>query len=303
MTNTMNSFVSWIIAWIFSIFLLSFIIVIVIKSIVHLLFKKSLQIDHKYVFVKPIRKNRKDNQIKKQKQSISYTRHIRYITIVCLLAYLIGNISSFSNMSMIIINNNYETELRVAITFSYMGRTLMNWVFISRLKYSFINTKWSYSNITFKLFYSLLALIVIFSICILVRFVEYTDTLNRYLCILIIILDVICSVSLAILFQYKTFQLVKSYFISFQQFQMKLKEINTDKDVSLQIENVSQHTHSLVSIHSQKDVNNIEKIPKTKCANVSLFYENIISDSVVITDENYLILPPTKSHYVKAFDH
>jgi len=287
------------------------ILLILIHSIKHLLFHKSLKINDKHVFVETIKKNQKRGKIKKKALTISFKPYIRYTTIICLAANLIGNAAALSQMFILIIRPSTNLSA-YPILLSYIGRAVMNSVFLTRLKYSFRNTKWSYSTKVFRLLYGLLSANILMAtiaaaISIIQIFLGVSesadfsaihDTIRRLTFLVMFILDTICSIILSYLYQHKLVQLTKSYFISFQN-TIKTKEFkemelpNISLNGELNINDRSQ-THSIISLPE-------DTASKSSKTHNQMFYDNIISDCVVIADEaKSPELQPASNHKSKS---
>eukprot|EP01083_Nonionella_stella_P008996 26070_1 len=263
---------------------------ILIKMVQYLSCNTSIQIKDKHLFLRIIRSKtsgRKD-KVTKQELSVSFTRYVRYATIICSTAYLLGNLSaSYALITINIIEGAVTLELSqvCALFFWYSGRILMHSVFIQRLKYSLKDTKWMYSTHVFKWLYCalsvILALFVIDMALLIVRARVFSTQLALIAFIIfdvMLLLDSIFSIIICILFQRKVYQLITSYYILFQKsIQSKYDRQET---VSLQLDVDPERTDSGAQ-------NALPSTERTTTKDESLFYNVLITghnDGMDITD-------------------
>eukprot|EP01084_Bolivina_argentea_P300686 518555_1 len=293
---------------------------ILIQTIINLLFKKSLTITNKKVMVQTMNKNKKKQKIHKKPLEISFTRYIRYGTICSLLSYFIGgNISALIAMFAIMLNSKSNSfALIISFIFWIVGRVTMNCVFVTRLKSSFQGTIWMYSQKMFRcvnislLVILLLTILMIILLIIHVTIWQYGTTLYRNIFImlftLIILFDVSLSMLLIYLFQRKVFQLIKSYFISFQRVlntQRILKEKNLElNEITLNDHDNKEEPESIspLTISNSTPTNDNNNISFSK----SLFVNHVISNAVPENDRVFeLDIKPKNNNkrMLKAYDY
>eukprot|EP00483_Globobulimina_turgida_P007232 UN07246 len=220
-----------------SAFLSPLSLVIIAISIKFLLCSHSIQSGEKNVY--------EDNKIKRYKLTISLPLSIRYLTICSMIIYFISHILSVIDMFCTIdgrilwctinkygesISNKFVDKSRnpLATTFWYWGRTLMNIVFIFRLKHSFKDTIFKSNKCVFRALYCLLCSLPICTLYlnILAICIDPVDPGFVFFVLPFFILelcDFTFSTSLLLIFQCKLLQVIKSYIKSIQSAETNMR--------------------------------------------------------------------------------
>eukprot|EP01084_Bolivina_argentea_P303179 523372_1 len=329
----MNNIATKIFMCVIVLTLLLLMVIILVKSVIHLLIKKSFTIENKHAFVQTIDKNKTNKIKRKNNVATTFKPYIRYATFFSLFAFSVGIVCAVTDMIVLIIiqqKPHYQGWL-LTVSFSVwlIGRILMNTIFMYRLKFSFINTIYMYNNKVFICLYSIIISIIgMVTICVILmisqaiavasnnQFIaDILIQINTLFFGLMILFDMICCIILTILFQKKVFELIKSYFISFEH---AVNSQNTMDDLlTLEIsenENENQErTHSTVSL---QQCNNISTdVSTNKSKSKTIFRNHIISDSIVVDemnggkhvfnmiDNSQNIMNKNVKYMTKAFDH
>eukprot|EP01084_Bolivina_argentea_P139212 244904_1 len=292
---------------------------IVTKSMVYLLCKKSLQTDSKKTVNVITTKNKQ--KMKRMKLNITYHPLIRYSAIFSLLAYFICNICAMTDMIMITmqyqLNSTRKIFQNVGVFLWIIGRIFMNLVFLSRLKFSFQGTPYSYGKCVFKLLYCFFSL---FPICICFNIIwipigsivsEETSTMISALVnFSIITFDQIFGILMSILFQKKLFELIKSYSGALRSFsKLQQTDIDTDKDLKdikdlNDLEFTLNDTFEMASIQKFQD-NNLNKFDKYDMDSQLSQVNHTLSNSLAANNEeetvtNQDIIEPEQNKKVKT---
>eukprot|EP01083_Nonionella_stella_P148945 472398_1 len=280
--------------------------IIVFKCTKKLLFSANKhRIKDKYIFVQTINKGQKKQKIKKKNVNISFDPSIRFGTILGLICYFIASCGGLSIMFIIanthtLAQLNRSTLFRTIISIngfmSHLGRILVNFVFAKRLQSSFQDTPWMYSKRVFHCLWFMLFLLLFWSIVEgVIRAVSHilthnTETMTRiciasYYCFIVI--DLIFFVALALLFQKKVFELIKSYYVSYMnsiQNEQTMKPIELN-DISLG-EAITAETS--LSLPTKPDDKSVEIMPSNtnKSNDKSLRFYRHISDSARASDND-----------------
>eukprot|EP01084_Bolivina_argentea_P072638 131888_1 len=273
-------------------------IIIIFKSIKHLLCKSSVQSDEKSVF-----KTDDRNKIKKYKLYFSLHSFIRYGTISSVIIYFVANILSTIDIFSIFVTGNIFIDPIFVTAFWFMGRTLMNSVFVFRLTSSFNDTMYKLNKCVSILLYCLLLslpLCVLYLLCIKAVGQYRTANIQRITWLivvsLILVFDCMLSTSLLILFPCKLVQLIKAYihFIDKSKNSVQEKTYEVEfKTLSEDIFAIQDRTHSIASIPS--DINPSKC--KQKYQHVSLEEDEMKTISEAqIGSENIERIIETKKH-------
>eukprot|EP01084_Bolivina_argentea_P282034 482691_1 len=288
-----------------------FMIVILYKTSKKLLFRDSLEIKHKRIFVETIQKNQKKKRIKQKSLTISFSRCIRFATLGSLFFYGIAHISALIDMFIICIYVKMPAYYLILFGISYyswtIGRLLMTCVFICRLKSAFQDTKWKYSDRIFKIIYAILFFNAINLVINMISFIIHLNlcwncepsqrTQNAMVVTKLshainTLIDGGNAIGLTLLFHRRISQLIKSYYLSFAN---RLKYLEDSNTLNLLIKNETgtlQIDQTSLSLPTPDPENN-QNIGNSKSstslsqssAKINHFYDHIISDSLVCLEE------------------
>eukprot|EP01083_Nonionella_stella_P122971 370260_1 len=252
--------------YLFLIFVLTIVsFLIIVKCMKNLLCKTSIQIKDKKETVTVVSKSVKP-KLKQQPLTISYKPFIRYATICSLISYFITHVSVCINLIIYTIIHQEAIEFGdnafgVATLLSWLtARILMNSVFVSRLKSSFIDTIWMYNRYIFILLYALLLIMSIqtllqivlaFSVFIIGESMSSVrnamESIMTASMAFLLLFNTIFQVLLMYLYQRRLFQLIRSYCHSFHAFKANQQTANLDVD-EVQFSSVDTNTHTMVSL-------------------------------------------------------
>ena len=114
----------------------------------------SIHSTHEHTTQHKNRTNEK-NKVQKYKLNISHHACIRYTTILSIIAYFLTNIFSIRRMFCILFGESGTDTAATILWFA--ARTMMNSVFVFRLKHAFKNTVYQSQPCIFVILYCLLS--------------------------------------------------------------------------------------------------------------------------------------------------
>eukprot|EP01083_Nonionella_stella_P172882 594641_1 len=275
---------------------------ILTQMIRYLVCKRTIELKEKYVFVRNIRnKEQRGHNVTKQNVKFTYGPHIRYGAVFSVISYIVSNIFLFYAIATAPISNRLMSTFQiVGYTFWYIGRILMHSVFTNRLKSSFNGTKWMYKSHIFKRLYIALSIICTQLSIQLILWLLYSylhpiatelAVIGAVNFVLMILLDITCSIYVYILFQRKVLQLIQSYFHIFQgavhvkrvTFEQPKITDSLDWDLAIKREQTCSYSapSSLSSFSTKKKKSKSPGQP-SKHVHQTTFIEHLISDSLDI---------------------
>eukprot|EP01083_Nonionella_stella_P193514 714648_1 len=225
--------------------------------ITNLLCKSFVEVEDKQVMATKLDHKAK-HKIYKKSLIISYDPFTRHMTIICLSLFIA--IHLFTGIAFIKRTNGVVLPLRHPIELGWLltwlaARSLMNSIFVVRLKHSFHDTHWMYTSCTIRMLlaFVIFVILLVFIISCLVIYQSAGSTVDTtpvelelaylplYLLAIVVILVIIFYIILTLLFYAKLFQIIKSYFRSFTSFQhnqQMYKQSEADQDLQLEMEDL-----------------------------------------------------------------
>eukprot|EP01083_Nonionella_stella_P134067 407891_1 len=240
----------------------------------NLLCKTSVKVNEQKVLTTDLEQRKKKPSVSTRKEAlvISYEPFTRYTTIICLsLFVLVQTLTLITFLKHVVVHSTLPyNPFEITYTIAWLlSKSLMNFIFVAQLKYSFEGTPWMYSRRTFISVYMFLLFIVVLVLVVggllIYQAVMLSTTGEFYLSYIplvtlgiVVLVVVIFYIVLTVLFYKKLFELITSYFKSYSAYEhneqmQKQEERNELQTLKFNLEDASQVTHTECSNDTHTD--------------------------------------------------